>query len=221
MDHGSEVFAKLPNPNAGPAQLTVASEVATRDMLCEAFGIPIPKVLAWSCDAIRNSVDAEFILEEKAPRIRLGSVVDLEKSLTSITFDIYGYIYYRSDLRSLVGEAKETNTSSIAQGIPKKYLIRPLKRVDTDIESETLHKYYEAQENRDLFFLRESLMAKEQEKVNGIGQMIKLFRDQGVLLDFDIARENHRKYKEIFVRLGQDDEERELFRNLWPYQDSQ
>lgn len=42
MDNGMEVFAKLPNPNAGPARFTTASEVATRqlvsvgaiDMLC-------------------------------------------------------------------------------------------------------------------------------------------------------------------------------------------
>lgn len=34
MDNGAEVFAKLPNPNAGPAQYTTASEVATRQMVC-------------------------------------------------------------------------------------------------------------------------------------------------------------------------------------------
>jgi hypothetical protein len=33
MDNGSEVFAKLPNPNAGPAHLTVSSEVATRELV--------------------------------------------------------------------------------------------------------------------------------------------------------------------------------------------
>lgn len=30
MDNGIEVFAKLPNPNAGPEHFTIASEVATR-----------------------------------------------------------------------------------------------------------------------------------------------------------------------------------------------
>lgn len=34
MDNGMEVVAKLPNPNAGPATYTTASEVATRDMVC-------------------------------------------------------------------------------------------------------------------------------------------------------------------------------------------
>jgi hypothetical protein len=34
MDNGAEVFAKLPNPNAGPPYYTTASEVATRQMVC-------------------------------------------------------------------------------------------------------------------------------------------------------------------------------------------
>jgi hypothetical protein len=34
MDNGMEVVAKLPNPNAGPARYTTASEVATRKMVC-------------------------------------------------------------------------------------------------------------------------------------------------------------------------------------------
>jgi hypothetical protein len=33
MDNGAEVFAKLPNPNAGPSHYTTASEVATRRMV--------------------------------------------------------------------------------------------------------------------------------------------------------------------------------------------
>lgn len=33
MDNGFEVVAKLPNPNAGPAHFTVASEVATREVV--------------------------------------------------------------------------------------------------------------------------------------------------------------------------------------------
>jgi hypothetical protein len=31
MDDGREVIAKVPNPNAGPSDLTTASEVATMD----------------------------------------------------------------------------------------------------------------------------------------------------------------------------------------------
>lgn len=33
MDNGCEVFAKLPNPNAGPARFTIASEIATRKLV--------------------------------------------------------------------------------------------------------------------------------------------------------------------------------------------
>ncbi|RAL10365.1 uncharacterized protein BO97DRAFT_471833 [Aspergillus homomorphus CBS 101889] len=51
MDNGSEVFAKLPNPNAGPAHVTVASEVATRELLRRVLDIPVPRVLSWSFDA--------------------------------------------------------------------------------------------------------------------------------------------------------------------------
>lgn len=33
MDNGSEVFAKLPNPIAGPIHFSVASKVATRELV--------------------------------------------------------------------------------------------------------------------------------------------------------------------------------------------
>jgi hypothetical protein len=33
MDNGAEVVAKIPNPNAGPAHYTTASEVATVDFV--------------------------------------------------------------------------------------------------------------------------------------------------------------------------------------------
>jgi hypothetical protein len=33
MDNGSEIFAKLPNPIAGPAFYTTSSEVATREFV--------------------------------------------------------------------------------------------------------------------------------------------------------------------------------------------
>lgn len=113
------------------------------------------------------------------------------------------------------------------------------RRIENDLESETLHKYYEAQvcrraplywavlqqptvpilrkpvwlvsgvwKNHDLFFLREALIAiaahwdgispdipcpisfgsedielqsKEEENINGVGQMLQIFREQGVL----------------------------------------
>ena len=39
MDNGMEVVAKLPNPNAGPARYTTASEVATRTMVWMCFNL--------------------------------------------------------------------------------------------------------------------------------------------------------------------------------------
>jgi hypothetical protein len=57
--------------------------------------------------------------------------------------------------------------------------------------------------------------------------MLALFRDQGVLpvdgmlepKDYEIAKENSRKFKDIFIRLAKDEDERELFAKLWPYQE--
>jgi hypothetical protein len=37
FNNGSEVVAKLPNPNAGPKVLTIASEVATMDYVSSEF----------------------------------------------------------------------------------------------------------------------------------------------------------------------------------------
>jgi hypothetical protein len=36
--------------------------------------------------------------------------------------------------------------------------------------------------------------------------------------DYDTAQENSRKFKDIFFGLSKDDEEKELFSKLWPYQ---
>ncbi|KAJ5563512.1 hypothetical protein N7535_008676 [Penicillium sp. DV-2018c] len=482
MDNGSEVFAKLPNPNAGPAHLSVASEVATRELLRDVSDIPVPRVLAWSSDAAANLVGAEYIIEEKAPGVRLGSVwkqwprqlklqlitqvVDMENKLTTVTFDKHGCVYFKEDLRSLVGEAEDIYTQTVGSGVLDRFAIGPLttnelwtgtrsdmsldrgpckevnhqiliplfltfpfsragkdaqeytsaigrnemmwiktyavarmnhyrstqnqelpedgisllekymnvssylvpqqsdepssanvlwhpdlhldnifidpdtcritaivdwqsacvaplfyqsdvprmcrhfrpvregwvvperpegfenmsrdeqERVDHDLESETIHKYYEAQvykraplhwavlqqpaipilrkpvwlvsrvwENRDLFFLRESLMnitahwsnffpntpspinfssedielhSKEEENIEAVGRMLLLFQEQAVLPvdgmvepeDYNLARENSRKFKDIFIGLAQDEEEREMFRNLWPYSES-
>ncbi|PLB44433.1 hypothetical protein P170DRAFT_417061 [Aspergillus steynii IBT 23096] len=160
------------------------------------------------------------------------------------------------------------------------------KMIDNDLESETLHKYYEALvlkraprhwsvlqqtsvptvrkpvwlvtgvwENQDLFFLRQSLLSlsknweevtargqlpcpieftdqelelhsKEEDNMDGVGHMLTLFRDQGVLpvdgmvdpKDYEIARESSRRFKDIFVGLAKDENERELYTKLWPYQ---
>lgn len=160
------------------------------------------------------------------------------------------------------------------------------RKVDHDLESATLHKYYELQtmkrasahwdvlqrtsvpmlrkpvwlvtgawENQDLFFLRDSLItlvaqwnqifedgipcpitfskeelelhAKEEENMEGVGKMLSLLQDQGVLLadgmvqpeDYANAVENCQKYKEIFLSAAKNEVEKYLYSKLWPYED--
>lgn len=98
--------------------------------------------MSWSCDAASNLVEAEYIIEEKAPGVRLGSVwnlwprelklqlitqvVDLENRLTTITFDKHGCIYFKEDLRSLVGEAEDIHTHTVESDALKRFSIGPL-----------------------------------------------------------------------------------------------
>lgn len=460
MDNGMEVLAKLPNPNAGPAHFTTASEVATRQILRDVFGIPIPRVLGWSCDAAKNLAQAEYIFEENILGVRLGAtwpelpwatklgiidqIVDIDNSLSAASFERHGCIYFKEDLQRLTGYAdaiqfafngskitmeeyamgplttaelwnngrnrfdtdrgpwKKPELYTLALGINEKCWIRsnaqprmnyyrsledfeqpddalallakyekiasflgppsnhisarnntlwhpdlhldnifidpvshkiigiidwqaatvaPMfyqsgvhrafrhykhvrqgwvipekpahydalspgeqKQIDKDLESETIHKYYELQtmrhvplhwtvlqepsflkikkpvwlvtgvwENKDLFFLRQSLIAlvaewheifghdvpcpiafsqqeldehaKEEENMDGVGQMLSLLQDQGVLPadgmvppeDYQMAIENSRKYKEIFVNAAENEKERELYEKLWPF----
>ncbi|KAK2766152.1 hypothetical protein FQN54_007668 [Arachnomyces sp. PD_36] len=113
MDNGLEMIARLPNPIAGPAYYTTASEVATREFLRDALNIPTPRIIAWSADR-NNSVGAEYILEEKAPGVPLGSlwyqwpmesklamisqVVGIEHQLASVQFSKIGCIYFKHDV---------------------------------------------------------------------------------------------------------------------------
>ncbi|KAL2839299.1 hypothetical protein BJX68DRAFT_272174 [Aspergillus pseudodeflectus] len=349
MDNGSEVFAKLPNPNGGPAHLSVASEVATREMLRDVFDLPIPRVLSWSSDAANTPVEAEYIIEEKAlggkmlrntieqlaemrwrgsrnmllPEQTITGQNKTESSLKmqgdepssanvlwhrdlhldNIFVDpdtcritrivdwqaaCVAPLFYQAGVPRLCRHAGPVREAWVVPERPADFESLPeneQKRIDDDLESETLHKYYEAQvykrsplhwavlqqrtipilrkpvwlvsgvwENRDLFFLREALMditthwseffaditcpiefsgediewhSKEEENIKGVGQMMLMFRQQSVLPvngmvgpgDYELACENYRKFKETFIGLAQDEEERELFRNLWPYKE--
>lgn len=89
-----------------------------------------------------NSVKAEYIIEEKAPGVRLGSfwdqwsrelklqlitrVVELENKLAGVTFDTHGCIYFKDDLRSLTGEAKEIRAAHVTSEALERYSIGPL-----------------------------------------------------------------------------------------------
>ncbi|KAH8727686.1 phosphotransferase enzyme family protein [Phaeosphaeriaceae sp. PMI808] len=158
MDNGARVFAKLPNPNAGPAYYTTASEVATRHMLRDIFSIPVPRVLAWSCDAVNNSVQAEYILEEKVSGVRLGAVwhnlpwakklaivdqtVQFDTSLSAVKFEKHGCIYFKEDLQRLTGnsEAIQVNFSQQDSTL-EQYAMGPLTKAEL---------WYNAQEPLDI-----------------------------------------------------------------------
>lgn len=106
------------------------------------FIFPVPRILSWSTNSANNSVGAEYIIEEKAPGVRLGSVwkqwprnlklqlitqvVDLEKRLTSITFDKHGCIYFKRDLRSLIGEAEDIHSHHVDDDALEQFSIGPL-----------------------------------------------------------------------------------------------
>lgn len=47
MNDGKEVIAKLPNPNAGRAHFTTASEVATMDFVRHYTAAPMPVYYLW------------------------------------------------------------------------------------------------------------------------------------------------------------------------------
>ncbi|RLL99158.1 hypothetical protein CFD26_104776 [Aspergillus turcosus] len=74
MANGSQVVARVPNPNSGIPHYTTASEVATMDFVRNKLGMPVPKVLAWSSRASDNPVRAEYIIMEKVPGSSLAHV---------------------------------------------------------------------------------------------------------------------------------------------------
>lgn len=106
------------------------------------FKIPIPRILAWSSNAANNPVEAEYIISEKAPGVRLGSVwsqwpreeklklvrqiVDVENTLTTIPFPRHGCIYFKDDLRSLTGKSEDINVDSSDVESLSRFSIGPL-----------------------------------------------------------------------------------------------
>ncbi len=57
--------------------------------------------------------------------------------------------------------------------------------------------------------------------------MLLLFPEQALLPidgmvepeDYNLALENNRRFKDTFIALAKDEEEKELFKNIWPYQE--
>ncbi|KAH7381813.1 kinase-like domain-containing protein [Cadophora sp. MPI-SDFR-AT-0126] len=146
MDNGSVAIARLPNPNAGPAQKTTASEVATMDFARTVLNIPVPKVFAWSA-AANNPVGAEYIIME-APGTKLEDVwdskrisektdivkgiVEIEKKLLSVSFTRYGNIYFSSDAFPGCEAAKVVGdiSAELKGVVEKRFIIGPV--VDRD-----------------------------------------------------------------------------------------
>ncbi|KAG8207763.1 APH domain-containing protein [Trichophyton interdigitale] len=150
LDTGQEVFAKLPNPNAGPSRYLTASEVATREFLRDIANLPVPRVLAWSADPA-NPVGAEYIIEQKANGIRLGRVwhewpresklhiieqiVKLENTLTSFKFSKHGCLYFRADLPDPLFHGEDGGLllgpdSPVGPGALDRYVIGPLTEAE-------------------------------------------------------------------------------------------
>ncbi|EFR02271.1 phosphotransferase enzyme family protein [Nannizzia gypsea CBS 118893] len=115
MDNGNEVISKIPNPNAGPAHLTTASEVATMDFARNILHTPVPHVYAWNSRINEeNRVGAEYIIMEKASGVPLGLVWDsleppdklkvflqvfkYQKRWAEVKFSQFGSLYYSKDL---------------------------------------------------------------------------------------------------------------------------
>ncbi|KAM5429568.1 hypothetical protein McaMca56_006962 [Microsporum canis] len=115
MDNGKEVIGKIPNPNAGPAHLTTASEVATMDFMRNVLQTPVPQVYSWNSKANEeNRVGAEYIIMEKVPGVPLGSVWEsleppdklkvflqifrYQKRWTAVKFSQFGSLYYSKNL---------------------------------------------------------------------------------------------------------------------------
>ena len=111
---GLQVIARLPYPSTYPKHFSVASEVATMDLV-RSYGVPVPKVLDYSTTC-NNAVGAEYIIMEKVNGRDLGDiwyelsekerikvvvqVVKVESVLFSISLPGCGSIYYKRDLEN-------------------------------------------------------------------------------------------------------------------------
>ncbi|KAM5492636.1 Phosphotransferase enzyme [Microsporum audouinii] len=114
MSDGSQVIARVPNPNSGMPHFTTASEVATMDFARNVLDIPVPKVLAWNSNASKSPVGAEYIVMEKAagtslkkiwPRLTseektdiVQAIVNLDVKLLNNPLQGIGSLYYPEDI---------------------------------------------------------------------------------------------------------------------------
>jgi len=109
---GILVIARLPYPSTYPKHFTIASEVATINLV-RSYGVPAPKILGYSATS-DNAVGSEYMIMEKVSGRDLGDiwyelsekerlkvlsqVGKLESLLFSISLPAYGSIYLKRDL---------------------------------------------------------------------------------------------------------------------------
>lgn len=105
--------------------LVLSDGVADRCQVREILRIPVPHVYSWSEDP-SNPARAEYIIEAKAEGHSLGSlwggmskssqfgiidqVVEIERKLASVSFPMQGCLYYTSNLKSKIPDAKGLDT---------------------------------------------------------------------------------------------------------------
>ena len=125
---GVQVIARLPYPSTYPKHFSVASEVATMDLV-RSYGVPVPKVLGYSATS-NNAVGTEYIIMEKVNGRDLGDiwyelsekerikvvvqVARLESVLFSIALPGCGSVYYKRDLE--IGTEAVTITAAKGAG---------------------------------------------------------------------------------------------------------
>lgn len=86
MNTGEELIAKLPNPNAGPAEPlnSVGAEYIIEE---KAVGSPLG--WHWHDIPMKSRVDI------------VDQIVGVERRLMSIDFSMHGCVYYRTDLKRM------------------------------------------------------------------------------------------------------------------------
>ncbi|KAE9369713.1 hypothetical protein N431DRAFT_493487 [Stipitochalara longipes BDJ] len=103
MDNGTQVVAKVPNPNAGKPHFTTASEVATMDFIIMEKLPGIELELAWPT----------MTTEDRLAVVQ--TIASYQKSWTSISFKKYGGLYYAKDLdTNSDNEALYTDADGVA-----------------------------------------------------------------------------------------------------------
>ncbi|EFR00635.1 phosphotransferase enzyme family protein [Nannizzia gypsea CBS 118893] len=142
MNDRAVAIARIPHPNAGPSRYTTMSEVATMEFARSMLKIPVPKVLAWSSSP-DNSVGVEYIVMEEANGTQLSQtwdglkihdrseiindIVSIEQKLLSVTFDLYGSLYFAKDTFPGCQPAKISGdiTEETKDAVRSQYVIGP------------------------------------------------------------------------------------------------